>query len=128
MDFGIARHAKDAVSKYTAANTAIGTPPYMAPEQERGEVRPETDIYAFACCLYEMLTGERAFQGAATTSAKMARQYKRPTRVLGSLPPAVDALIDAALEPDPDKRIRTPAEFRARVDAAFGPVQPPPKA
>ena len=128
MDFGIARHAKDAASKYTAANMAIGTPPYMAPEQERGEVRPESDIYAFACVLYEMLTGERTFQGQATTSAKLNKQYKKPTRVVGSLPPAVDAFIDAALEPDPDKRIKTPAEFRARLDAAFGPIQPPPKA
>ncbi|MBI5243316.1 MAG: protein kinase, partial [Elusimicrobia bacterium] len=117
MDFGIARHAKDTLHRFTGTNVAIGTPLYMAPEQEQGDVRPESDLYAFGACLYEMLTGQRPFEGSSTTAAKLAKSYKRATLLVGTLPPAVDALIDAALEPDPDKRIRTPAEFRSRIDA-----------
>ena len=117
MDFGIARQAKDGLSRHTAAGTGPGTPVYMAPEQERGEVRKESDVYALGVCLYEMLTGKRAFHGSNATAAKLGRGYPKPTSLVAGLPPAVDALIDAALDPDPDRRIPSAVELRARLDA-----------
>ncbi|MBI4348399.1 MAG: protein kinase [Elusimicrobia bacterium] len=119
MDFGIARHAKDALSRMTVTNTVAGTPPYMAPEADQGVVRPETDVYALGACLYEMLTGERPFPNNATTSAKLSMTYPKPTRLRKDLPAAVDALIDAALQPDPEKRIPTAGKFLAQLEAAF---------
>src|SRR5687767_5262146 len=79
LDFGLAR-LRDAVPAaaadprtatlpLTAENTLIGTPQYMAPEQlERREADSRSDIFAFGCVLYEILTGRPAFSGASTAS------------------------------------------------------------
>ncbi|PCI36596.1 MAG: hypothetical protein COB53_08955 [Elusimicrobia bacterium] len=117
MDFGIARQAKDALLKSTKTNHVAGTPQYMAPEQEEGTIRPESDIFSLGTCLYELVTGERPFTGPSTTASKINKRYTRASRVRQELPAELDQLIDDALEPDPDKRIHTVVEFRARLDA-----------
>jgi serine/threonine-protein kinase len=117
MDFGIARQAKDAMLKSTKTNQVAGTPQYMAPEQEEGTVRTESDIFSLGACLYEVLTGERPFNGPSTTASKINKRYTRACRVRQELPAEIDKLIDDALEPDPDKRVRSVVEFRARLDA-----------
>jgi len=75
VDFGLAKPMGDAPSadglsqsptltKETAVGTILGTAAYMSPEQARAEsVDAQTDIWAFGCCLYEALTGRRAFEG-----------------------------------------------------------------
>ncbi len=117
MDFGIARQAKDALLKSTKTNHVAGTPQYMAPEQEEGTIRPESDVFSLGTCLYELVTGERPFTGPSTTASKINKRYTRASRVRKELPQALDQLIDDCLEPDPDKRISTVVEFRARLDA-----------
>jgi hypothetical protein len=63
MDFGIARSADFGI---TEAGMAVGTAPYMAPEQIRGEnLTPAADIYAFGILLYEIFTGTRPFEGGS---------------------------------------------------------------
>jgi len=63
MDFGIARSADVGL---TEAGMAIGTAPYMAPEQVRGEdLKASADIYAFGILLYEFFTAKRPFEGAS---------------------------------------------------------------
>src|SRR5215472_2823274 len=58
LDFGLARSARD--DTVTASRMVIGTPSYMSPEQREGKTADaRSDIYAFGCVLYEMLTGAR---------------------------------------------------------------------
>jgi serine/threonine protein kinase len=125
MDFGIARLAKDALTRYSITNTVVGTPPYMAPEQEQGHVRKESDVYALAVCAYEMLTGKLPFvgMGAGMLMNKINMSFVPPSRAIGGLPPALDEIFTKAFQADPDNRCRTPQDFSAALDAALGGVR-----
>jgi serine/threonine-protein kinase len=111
MDFGIARAAKDAATRASMTNTIIGTPPYMAPEAERGEIRKEGDVFALAACAYEMLTGKPAFTGAGMLMNKIDMAFVPPTHSVPSLPAGVDEVVRKGLEADPAKRFHTAGEF-----------------
>lgn len=115
LDFGISRHAALSGKNATTTQTVVGTPHYMAPEQEYGVIRRENDVFALGAVLYEMVTGVRPYDG--TTPAKLSKSYLRPSSRVQGLSPELDALINRSLEPDPDKRLSTPAEFWAALDA-----------
>jgi serine/threonine protein kinase len=84
MDFGIARTAS---SGLTMVGSVMGTPQYMAPEQLKGlKVTHAADIYAFGILLYELLTGERPYQGE-----NMARILQRITTEDLPLEPLLEA-------------------------------------
>ncbi|OGR94453.1 MAG: hypothetical protein A2V88_11705 [Elusimicrobia bacterium RBG_16_66_12] len=114
LDFGISRHAANAGAK-AVTQTVTGTPHYMAPEQEYGCVRKENDVFSLGAVLYEMSTGQRPFEGSA--QAKLAKAYHRPSHLVPGTPLELESLIDRALEPDPEKRISSPAEFWRQLDA-----------
>src|SRR5262249_55349649 len=72
LDFGLAKPVTKAAQEsttypeVTSAGVVMGTAAYMSPEQVKGEtVDQETDIWAIGCCLYQMLTGWRPFDGAS---------------------------------------------------------------
>ncbi len=124
MDFGIARMAKDALTRYSMTNTVVGTPPYMAPEQEQGVVRKESDVYSLAICSYEMLTGKLPFIGVAAGMLmnKINMSYVPPSRAIAGLPESIDEVFLKAFQADPDQRYRTPKEFSDALESAFGGV------
>jgi serine/threonine-protein kinase len=114
MDFGVARQAKEAMSKMSMTNSLVGTPPYMAPEQEQGEVRAESDVFALGVVFYEMLSGRLPFQGqgAGMLLNKINGVYTPISQVLGpGTPPGLDDFFAKALNPNPERRYRGPAEF-----------------
>lgn len=92
----------------TEQGTILGTFQYMAPEQLEGiEADARTDLFAFGALLYEMATGQPAFQGKTRTSliASIVSGNPQPvSQLVPMTPPALDHLIKKCLEKDPDDR------------------------
>ncbi len=100
LDFGLAKAASVEVAAVDAAASheglILGSAAYMSPEQARGQsVDKRTDIWAFGCVLYEMLTGRRAFPGM-TMSDTIARILEREPD-WSALPPTVPIPVRRAL-------------------------------
>ncbi len=107
------------VAALTGAHTVVGTPQYMAPEQiEAREVDARTDIFAFGCVLYELLTGQRPFDGK-TPSAVMAAILATKPRPIEELvpltPPALERIVSRCLAKDPDDRWQTARDVAAEL-------------
>jgi eukaryotic-like serine/threonine-protein kinase len=107
MDFGI---AKAPTSQLTAAGDVFGTPSYMSPEQATGtDVDGRSDIFSLGTILYQMLTGQRAFD-APNVPAIMARVTheapESPLALVPGLPPDVERLMARCLAKSPGQRYR----------------------
>ncbi|MGH2478833.1 MAG: WD40 repeat domain-containing serine/threonine protein kinase, partial [Ktedonobacteraceae bacterium] len=117
-DFGIAIMAHNSRSQRT--EDIAGTLAYMAPEQIQGKPRPASDQYALGVLVYEWLCGYHPFQG---TTAEIAAQHLHAdppslrTRV-PDLPPAIEAVIQKALEKDPHQRFASVQEFATAFEQA----------
>jgi serine/threonine-protein kinase len=103
------------------AGTVAGTPAYMSPEQARGlPVDKRTDIWAFACVLYEMLTGREAF-GGEHVSDVVARVIEREPDLAAlpaEVPPGIRRLLQRCLQKDPRERLRDIGDARLDLDEA----------
>lgn len=112
-DFGIARFEN---SDLTKTGSVIGTPNYMSPEQCSGQVLDSrTDLFSIAVMLYEMLTGEKPFQGntAHTIMLRITTSVpEKPSSINPSLPKLFDRIIAKALAKEPKARFQTAGEFR----------------
>jgi tetratricopeptide (TPR) repeat protein/tRNA A-37 threonylcarbamoyl transferase component Bud32 len=111
----------------TRIGTIVGTPPYMSPEQCRAaDVDLRTDIYAFGCVLYEMLTRRTVFDAKLLTEWVYAHLQKTPAfpDTAVHIPPSLRELVLACLEKDPAKRPATWGEvagaLAAQVEAVTG--------
>lgn len=79
----------------------LGTAAYMSPEQARGRaVDKRTDVWAFGCVLFEMLTGTRAFQGddVSDTLASVLAREPDWTRLPSDVPPVVSTYLRRCLQ------------------------------
>ena len=119
VEFGLARQPGDAT--VTLMGALVGEPAYMAPEQLRNQpATAQSDLWAVGVLLYEMLAGRPPFEGANFTL--VAHQViMNPPAPVPHLPEAVQAVLDRALEKDPDKRYASAQEMvRALRKAASG--------
>ena len=131
LDFGLAKsigaegtspgltHSPEPTRGGARQGAIIGTAAYMSPEQARGlPVDKRTDIWAFGCVLYEMVTGRVAF-GGDTVSDSIAKTLEREPE-WSALPPATPApvrrLLLRALAKDPKKRLRDIGDVRIEID------------
>jgi Tol biopolymer transport system component/predicted Ser/Thr protein kinase len=107
LDFGLAKRTgplKESDATLTAQGQIVGTLQYMAPEQLQGqEADARSDIFAFGCVLYEMLTGKRA------------RDSSFPERV----PAPLERVIRKCLAEDPDERFQTARDLKYNLALAM---------
>lgn len=119
-DFGIARFG---TSNLTHDGQLLGTPNYMAPEQIRGEAADHrADVFSLGVVLYEMLTGEKPFQGENVTVVTHRIAYEDfipPDRHGPGLPAAVERVLERALAKDPDERFPSVAEMAQALAGAL---------
>jgi Protein kinase domain len=135
LDFGLAKAMEPASASGDIANsptmtspamtrvgTVLGTAAYMSPEQARGNaVDKRTDIWAFGCVFYEMLTGGPAFPGdtVADSVAKIIERSPDFEALPGSMPPSVRRLVRRCLERDPRERLRDIGDARIEIGQAL---------
>ena len=117
----------------TRAGMVLGTAAYMSPEQARGrQADKRSDVWAFGCVLYEMLTGMRVFdaEGMSDTIAAVLRAEPDWTRLPPHLPESITRLLKRCLEKDHKRRLRDIGDARLEIDAhaestARGGANPP---
>jgi serine/threonine protein kinase len=108
-DFGLARESSDIarMSSLTLPGSVLGTPAYMSPEQATGkEIDHRTDIYSLGVMAYELLTGEKPFQGASYSEIRDQIINRDPPRVAlkAAVTPETESLLSRMMEKDPDRR------------------------
>jgi eukaryotic-like serine/threonine-protein kinase len=106
----------------TQAGMILGTAAYMSPEQARGKpVDKRADIWAFGCVLYEMLTGQRAFdgQGVSETLARVIEREPDWAKLPATLSPALRTYIKRCLQKDPKQRVQAIGDVRLALEGAY---------
>jgi Tol biopolymer transport system component len=108
-----------AAQNLTEAGTILGTFQYMAPEQLEGkEADARSDIFAFGAVLYEMATGQKAFQGKSQASLIASILEHEPpsiSSVQPLAPPALDRVVKTCLAKDPEDRWQTAHDLKAEL-------------
>src|SRR5262245_9747089 len=102
----------------TASGLILGTAAYMSPEQARGKpVDSRTDIWAFGCVLYEMLTGRKLFPGETITDvlASVIRAEPEWTSLPATTPPPIRRLLRRCLQKDPNDRLHHIGDVRLEL-------------
>lgn len=113
MDFGIARFNRE--TDKTLSEKAIGSVHYISPEQARGEMTDEkSDIYSVGVMLYEMLTGQKPFDGetpVAIALQHMQTPPKPPREINSSIPEGLEEITLKAMQKEPSMRYQTAGEM-----------------
>jgi serine/threonine-protein kinase len=124
IDFGVAKAAgRISVSRDGQVKGKI---PYMAPEQLRGgRVTPRTDTYGAAVILWELLTGERLFEGE-TEGLVLGRvlddPVPGPSQLRPDLPPKLDGTVLRGLDRNPDSRFDSARVMAREIEALVRPA------
>jgi len=124
IDFGISRRRNVTVMEepnITAANTIMGTPDFMSPEQAASEeVDHRSDLYSFGCMLHFMATGRAPFEHHSALMVLNMHIHDSPdlTGLRHKATPELVALVADLLAKKPDERPQDAAEIQVRLNAA----------
>jgi len=130
LDFGLAKlrqpqpgleHSAPTMGSETEPGTVMGTVGYMSPEQVRGQPADHrADIFAFGAILYEMLTGQRAFQRPTSPETMVAILKEDPpgiSQFTPGLPPALQRIVQRCLEKIPEQRFHSASDLVFALEA-----------
>jgi serine/threonine protein kinase len=110
------------VAEETEPGRVMGTPSYMSPEQVRGQPADHrTDIFAFGCVLYEMLSGTKAFRRDTPVESMNAVLKEEPPDLSAtnpSAPPALEAVLRRCLEKQPEHRFQSAQDLGFAIEVA----------
>jgi len=108
----------------TTAGVVLGTVGYMSPEQVRGKVADaRSDIFALGTILYEMLSGQRAFEKDSSADTMAAILKEEPPELAGEgkkIPPGVDRIVRHCLEKNPAERFQSARDLAFNLEALSG--------
>jgi len=130
LDFGLAKLTErppvgeDDLTRttppWTDEGTILGTAAYMSPEQAAGKpVDARSDIFSFGSVLYEMVTGQRAFQGdskMSTLAAVLNQEPKPASEISKALPQDLGKIITRCLRKDPSRRFQHMADLKVALE------------
>jgi eukaryotic-like serine/threonine-protein kinase len=127
LDFGLAKalaqeaadHTFSQAPTRTGRGIVVGTPAYMSPEQASGQnVDKRTDVWAFGCVLYEMLSGRSPFPGDSVAQTFVAILDHEPdwNNLPEATPEAIRRLLRRCLEKEPKQRMHHLADARIELD------------
>ena len=127
IDFGIAKAAQSA-SK-TRSGVLKGKYAYMSPEQVRGKkVDHRSDLFSLGVVMYELVTARRLFKRESelsTLDAVLQTEIPSPTRLDGSVPKEVEAVILRALARDPDRRFQDARQMQLAIEEVMLAIKMP---
>jgi serine/threonine protein kinase len=130
LDFGLAKlterpqvgelESTDSMPPWTDEGTILGTAAYMSPEQAAGKpVDARSDIFSFGSVLYEMVTGQRVFQGdskMSTLAAVLNQEPKPAIEISLSVPHDLEKIITRCLRKDPSRRFQHMADLKVALE------------
>ena len=134
LDFGLAKafaqeddlsaemSQSPTLTRGTALGVIMGTAAYMSPEQSRGKkLDKRTDVWAFACCLYEALTGRKVFEAedVSLTLAEVMKSEPQWDALPIEVPASLRVFLKRCLEKDPKRRVRDIGDVRLAMEGAF---------
>lgn len=122
LDFGIskAEDVEETMADPTGGRQALGTPFYMAPEQARGDRKLDSrvDLWAAGVVLYEGLTGHHPFEAKnynALLVQILSAKHRAIRELVPDLSPALEAVVDRALQKRPEDRFQSAMEFQGAL-------------
>ncbi len=135
LDFGLAKAFSGEAAVVDSSNSPtikmamtevgviLGTVAYMSPEQAKGQaVDHRTDIFAFGCVLYEMLTGRQPFPGEGMSDILASVLKSEPDwdRLPKDTPAAIRRVVGRCLRKDRNRRLQTAGDLRIEIEEAGG--------
>ena len=126
-DFGLARAADD--MSLSQSGMLAGTPPYMSPEQARGEpLDRRSDLFSLGSVLYALCTGEPAFSAESVVAAlkRVCEDAPRPIRELNpDIPDWLEEIVNKLLSKDPAERLQSADELKGVLRRRLAELQDP---